>query len=198
MTETDLQLGGGYTYQWECAILLALNYFLEPVRYNPTLFDLVNDFLGQVTEIHLEGEDRESGIDLEDINLVNGDRRILIQVKTKQAEGKRWTPTDPLLLKALYRFYDSRFFAKQPDETCFVFLTNRPFNPALARVKAAIGSNTIGQCAEADKLYRHLARYAQREKGTSIDGARFREMLARTVLVGISTAGKTSVPVSLA
>ena len=37
MTETDLQLGGGYTYQWECAILLALNYFLEPVRYNPIL-----------------------------------------------------------------------------------------------------------------------------------------------------------------
>jgi len=36
MTETDLQLGGGYTYQWECAILLALKYF-EPVRYNPTL-----------------------------------------------------------------------------------------------------------------------------------------------------------------
>lgn len=32
MTETDLQLGGGYTYQWECAILLALNYFFEPVR----------------------------------------------------------------------------------------------------------------------------------------------------------------------
>ena len=58
MTETDLQLGGGYTHQWECAILLALNYFLEPVRYNPTLFDLVNDFLGQVAEIHLEGEDR--------------------------------------------------------------------------------------------------------------------------------------------
>ncbi len=35
MSETDLQLGGGYTYQWECAILLALNYFFEPVRYNP-------------------------------------------------------------------------------------------------------------------------------------------------------------------
>ena len=23
MSETDLQVGGGYTYQWECAILLA-------------------------------------------------------------------------------------------------------------------------------------------------------------------------------
>ena len=37
MSETDLQLGGGYTYQWECAILLALNYLFEPVRCNPTL-----------------------------------------------------------------------------------------------------------------------------------------------------------------
>ena len=134
MSETDLQLGGGYTYQWECAILLALNYFFEPVRYNPTLFDLAHDFLGQVAEIHLEGEDRESGVDLEDINLVNasGDRRVLIQVKTKQAEGERWTPSDPLLLKSLYKFYDSRFFAQQPDNTRFVFLTNRPFNPVAA------------------------------------------------------------------
>ena len=62
MAETDLQLGGGYIYQWECAILLALNYFFEPLRYNPTLFDLVSDFLGQVDEIHLEGEDGESGL----------------------------------------------------------------------------------------------------------------------------------------
>jgi hypothetical protein len=37
MGETDLQLGGGYTYQWECAILLALDYFFDPVRYSPTL-----------------------------------------------------------------------------------------------------------------------------------------------------------------
>jgi hypothetical protein len=35
MSETDLQLGGGYTYRWECAILLALNYFFEPVRDEP-------------------------------------------------------------------------------------------------------------------------------------------------------------------
>jgi hypothetical protein len=37
MSETDLQLGGGYTYQWECAILLALNYFFDLVRHDPTL-----------------------------------------------------------------------------------------------------------------------------------------------------------------
>jgi len=183
MSETDLQLGGGYAYQWECAILLALNYFFEPVRYNPTLFDLVNDFLGQIAEIHLEGEDRESGVDLEDINLVSGDRRILIQVKTKQAEGERWTPTDPLLLKALYRFYDSRFLAEQPEDTRFVFLSNRPFNRTLVRVKSAIKKGAVDQCAEADKLCQYLDRYADKEKGESVDADRCREMLARTALV---------------
>lgn len=185
MTETDLQRGGGYTYQWECAILLALNYFFKPLRYNSTLFDLVHDFLGQVEEIHLEGEDRESDLDLEDINLVDasGERRILIQVKTKQAEGERWTPTDALLLKSLYRFYDSRFFAEPSDDTRFVFLTNRAFNPALVRVKAAIRESTVSGSADVDKLYQHLARYARREKGKAIDAGRFRQMLARTALV---------------
>ena len=37
MGQTDLQPGGGYTYQWERAILLALDYFFDPVRYSPTL-----------------------------------------------------------------------------------------------------------------------------------------------------------------
>ena len=115
MAETDLQLGGGYIYQWECAILLALNYFFEPLRYNPTLFELVSDFLGQVDEIHLEGEDGESGPGLEDVNLVSGERRVLIQVKAKQAEGERWTPTDPLLLKALYRFYEGPVLIQPPS-----------------------------------------------------------------------------------
>ena len=105
------------------------------MRYSPTLFDLVSEFLGQVVEIDLEGEDRASGIDLEDVNLISGDRRILIQVKTKQAEGKQWTLADPLLLKSLHRFCTSRFFDEQPDNTRFVFLTNHPFNKALARVK---------------------------------------------------------------
>jgi hypothetical protein len=183
MGETDLQLGGGYIYQWECAVLLALNYFFEPMPYNPTLFDLVEGFLGQVAEIHLEGEGRERGVDLEDIALVNGDRRILVQVKTKQAEGERWTPGDRLLLKALYRFYESCFFAERPADTRFVFLTNRPFNPDLARVKSAIREGTVVQCSEVDKLCQHLARYARGEKGVSIDTGRFREMLARTALV---------------
>jgi len=184
MGETDLQVGGGYTYQWDCATLLALNYFFEPVCYDSTLFDLVHDFLGPVTEIHLEGEDRESGLDLEDINLVSGDRRILIQVKTKQAEGERWTLTDELFLKALCRFYGCRSFTKQPEKIRFVFLTNRPFNPDLARVKAAIGEDAVDQCPEADKLCRYLERYLQEErKKKSIDVDRFREVLRRTRLV---------------
>lgn len=183
MTETDLQLGGGYTYQWECAMLLALNYFFEPVRYNPTLDDLVAGFLGQVEAIHLEGEDRQSGIDLEDINLISGRRRILIQVKTKQAEGKLWTPADELLLKALYRFYHSRFLAEQPEDVRLVFLTNRPFNPDLVKIQEAIRAGKPGDCAETAKLYKALGRYAKAQKGTAIEVDRLSQMLSRTALV---------------
>jgi hypothetical protein len=183
MSETDLQYGGGYVYQWECALLLALNCFFEPVRYDPTLFDLVQDFLGEVAGMQLEGEDRQNGVELEDINLLKGDRRILIQVKTKQAEGKPWTLADPLLLKALYRFYASRFSAGEPDNVRFVFLTNRPFNPELVRVKSAIKRGAVSQCAEAGKLYQQLARYAEREKKARVDTDHFYEVLGRTVLV---------------
>ena len=183
MSETDLQIGGGYVYQWECALLLALNHFFEPVRYDPTLFDLIQGFLGEVAEMQLEGEDRQNGIELEDINLINGDRRILIQVKTKQAEGQRWTPTDSLLLKALYRFYESRAFAEGPDKGRFVFLTNRPFSPDLVRVKSAIQKGVVDQCAEATTLCRHLARYAREEKKADVDAGRFYEVLGRTALV---------------
>jgi hypothetical protein len=138
MSDTDLQVGGGYAYQWECAILLALNYCFEPARYNPTLYELIIGFLGQVSEICLEGEDRERGVDLEDINLSHEGRRVLVQVKGRQAAGERWTPSDPLLLKALYRFYDSQFLVEQPDATRFVFLTNRPFNPYLTKLRTTI------------------------------------------------------------
>jgi len=183
MSETDLQYGGGYVYQWECALLLALNHFFEPVRYDPTLFDLVQDFLGEVAEMQLEGEDRQNGVELEDINLLEGDRRILIQVKTKQAEGERWTLSDSLLLKALYRFYESRFFAEEPDNVRFVFLTNRPFNPELVRVKSAIKEGAVDQCAEAARLCQHLGRYAEKEKKARVAAERFYEVLGRTVLV---------------
>jgi len=183
MSETDLQIGGGYVYQWECALLLALNHFFEPVRYDPTLFDLIQAFLGEVAEMQLEGEHRQNGVELEDINLINGDRRILIQVKTKQAEGERWTPTDSLLLKALYRFYESPFFTEGPDNVRFVFLTNRPFSPDLVRVKSAIQKGTVRQCDQATTLCQHLARYAQKEKKAPVDAGCFYEVLGRTALV---------------
>lgn len=183
MSETDLQLGGGYTYQWECAILLALNFFYEPVRYNPTLNDLIISFLGKVEAIQLEGLDEATGKDLEDVNLIHGERRILIQVKTKQAEGDRWTLTDPLLLKALYRFY--RQYAGDPpsDTTRFVFLTNRPFNPDLVEIKGAIKAGSLSVCAEAARLRDNLDRYAQQHHQERVDPSRFEAMLSRTGLV---------------
>jgi len=183
MSETDLQIGGGYVYQWECALLLALNHFFEPVRYDPTLFDLIQDFLGEVAEMQLEGEDRQNGVELEDINLIKGDRRILIQVKTKQAEGKPWTLADPLLLKALYRFYASRFSAEEPDNVRFVFLTNRPFHSDLVEVKSAIKEGAVDQCAEAARLCQRLSRYAEKEKKARVDAGWFYEVLGRTALV---------------
>jgi hypothetical protein len=183
MGETDLQLGGGYTYQWDCAILLALNYFFEPVRYNPTLFDLVQGFLGRVEEMYLEGKEQQDGVDLEDIGLVGRGRRVLVQVKTKQAEGERWTLTDDLLLKALHKFYDSPLFTKQPDDTRFVFLTNRPFNPDLVRVKDAIKAGALDRCAEADRLCGYLDRYARDNAKSPVDTARLHQVLARTALV---------------
>lgn len=181
--ETDLQLGGGYVYQWECAILLALNYFDEPERYSPALDDLVTSFLGGVDEIHLEGKDHETGVELEDICLVRGPRRVLIQVKTKEANWGRWTPTDPLLLRALCRFYKSSLSATRPENSRFVFLTNRPFNRDLTRVQAAIDQRAVDHCPEAAQLLSHLERHAKRDKGPTIDPALFREMLARTALV---------------
>jgi hypothetical protein len=46
------------------------------VRYDPTLFDLVQDLLGEVAGMQLEGEDRENGLELEDVNLISGEWRI--------------------------------------------------------------------------------------------------------------------------
>ncbi|MBN1814374.1 MAG: hypothetical protein JXA14_21220 [Anaerolineae bacterium] len=177
--ETDLQRGGGYTYQWECAILLALNYFFEPVRYSPDLFDLISDFLGEVSEIHLEGKDQAIEVDLEDITLINDNRRILVQVKTKQSEGKRWTPTDPLLLKALGQFYDCSLPTEEKDDVRFVFLTNRPLNPSLIAIKQASQEGALDRCPEAAKLLAYL----ERERGMSLDVARFQRMLTRMTMV---------------
>jgi tetratricopeptide (TPR) repeat protein len=191
MTETDTQLGGGYVYQWECAILLALNYFFQPAKYNLVLFDLIQSFLGRVGQIHLEGEDRERGVELEDINLigVDGQRRVLIQVKTKQAEGKQWTPSDDLLLKSLYRFYTSPWFADDVhrDNTRFVFLTNRSFNRSLVAIKHAIRDGRLADCAEVGTLHGSLTRYAEKKEKDKVSGdidrASFDRLLARTAFV---------------
>ena len=183
MPKFDLQLGGAYAYQWQCGILLALNCFLEAPTPDDTLFDLVNSFLGQVESIHLEGEDRKRGVALEDVNLLGAGRRILIQVKTKEREGQWWTPSDPLLRKALYRFYDSHFLEDDAENTRFVFLTNRPFNPALAEINAAVEAGALDQCADVGKLYQSLAAYAKAEKKDPIDRERFDAMLVRTRLV---------------
>ncbi len=183
MEKTDLQLGGGYTYQWECAILLSLNYFFETVELNPTLDSLISGFLGKVTEILLEGESREEKIDLEDINLLGEDRRILIQVKTKQAEGKLWTLSDDLLKKALLRFCNSSFLQEGSDATRFVFLTNRPFHPEFKNLKESIETGQVEDSGEAKKLLENLNNYAIEKKKDPIDAPRFYRMLYQTVFV---------------
>jgi len=177
--ETDLQLGGGYMYQWECAVLLALDCFFEVEPHNPEFSRLIAGFLGEVESIHLEGEDRESGVDLEDINLTSGQRRILIQVKAKQSEAERWTSADPTLLKALSRFCDCRLLDEQPDDVRFVFLTNRPFNPDLVEVKKAIRDGAIDQCEEAEKLLT----YFEQQRDAPVNAERFRTTLLRTIFV---------------
>jgi hypothetical protein len=103
-------------------MLLALNCFFEPVRDDP-LLQLVAGFLGEVAESHLEGkmhlggEGRQKEVELEDINLRAGERRMLVQVKTQERAWGYWTPFDGNLRKALYRFYDGPLLIKQPDDT---------------------------------------------------------------------------------
>jgi WD40 repeat protein len=180
---TNLQLGGGYTYQWECAILMALNYFFETTRLSPALDNLVADFLEKVETFQLEGESRENNLELEDINLLGNGRRILVQVKTKQAEDERWTLTDPLFLKALFRFYANNLLVEQPAQTRFVFLTNRPFNPDLVKLKDALLSTEFSHTVEARKLYDNLNGYVIAKTDPPLDEERFYKMLSLTSLV---------------
>ena len=201
MPEIDFQLGGGYAYQWQCGILLALNSFFEEPVADVRFSELVTRFLGQVEAVHLEGEDRERDIELEDLNLLGAERRILIQVKTKKKAGQWWIPSDPLLRKALYRFYRSRFLEEDAENTLFVFLSNRPFNPTLRKIDAAVEAGKLHECPEVEDLYKSLTTYAKGEKKGSkeeqegkdpkdkeeeqdpIDKDRFDAMLARTRLV---------------
>ncbi len=192
MTETDLQLGGGYKYQWQCAILLALNYlFDDPLRYNPPLHDLITSFLGKVEQVQLEGIDQQKAQELEDINLLTGqNRRVLIQVKTKEAEGKQWTLSDPLLLKALAKFYLRHISDVTPDQNRFVFLTNQPFNADLNHLNEAIALGDLsqslpgGKLTEAGRLHEQLFSFLKKEKQIEqVDFNQFREMLLHTRLV---------------
>ena len=207
MTKTDLQLGGGYTYQWRSAILLALNYFFEPVSYDDALHELVSKF-GQVAAVHLEGELRSSDtkaadgrehvavVELEDINLLfgtptgHGPRCILIQAKTR--ESGQWIPSDEALRKALYRFYRNTSLQQDEAEIHFVFLSNRQFSEKLDALAKAIEQGRVAECPTTDTLYEGVCRYAGEKEGEKdqdglawkdLDKNRFVRMLSRTGLV---------------
>ena len=183
MTRIDLQLGGGYVYQWECAILLALNYLMDaPSEYNAELHQLVNDFLGRVEAIHLEGKTQQQDtVELEDINLLADNRAVYIQVKAR-GESAPWTPSAPLLLKALYRFYCSPVLDQDKPLARFVFLSNRGFNPKLEK---AIDASTATQSEQADALFTQLQKYVDREypKASPLERPRFNRLLSRLAFI---------------
>ena len=193
MTQIDLGLGGGYVYQWECAILLAINYLMDALTgYNPELHRLINDFLGRLEAIHLEGKEVDTElvneghvtIELEDINLLSNDRAICIQVRAKE-EGKRWIPSDPLLEKAVYHFYRNQALDEQESPIWFVFLSNRGFNPRLVELKKAIAAGTAAQSAQADALFHQLQKYVTREdpKAPALERQRFDRLLSHLAMI---------------
>lgn len=187
MSKTDLQLGGGYTYQWECAILLALDYLLgAPLNYSSELHQLISEFLGQVEAVHLEGKTRDQeDTDLEDINLISADKRIQIQVKAKEAEGKWWVPSDLLLKKALYRFYHNAALDQDELSVRFVFLTNQTFNPALVQIKSMISENAIVESKQVAHLFNQVRKYAAKihPETEPMDKVRFNRLLNHLLLV---------------
>jgi len=188
MTETDLQLGGGYTYQWECAILLALNYFFEPLRYNrPSTTWSATSWARSRDSCWRARIGR--GVELEDIPSPAASGGILVQVKTKQAEGERLEPDRPPLLKALQRFYDSRSLATSrrrlpatsAQTTCALcFLTNRPLTrPGPVRTPSAPAGLMLSRGGQGCTWYLD---HTPEEKGTALEWTAPR-MLARTALV---------------
>lgn len=162
MDKTELGLGGGYVYQWDCAILLAINYLLDnPKAYNSVLHKLVSSFLSGVDRICLEEHEETSSDELEDINLLSGDRKICIQVKAKESEGERWTLGDKTLRKAFFRFYCNAALAEEDPLVRFVFLSNRAFNRDLVRLRESIDAGTTSQSDEASSLFEYLKGYAK-------------------------------------
>ncbi|RLI53374.1 MAG: hypothetical protein DRO93_13725, partial [Candidatus Thorarchaeota archaeon] len=186
MTRIDLQLGGGYVYQWECAILLALNYLMDaPSKYNAELHQLINDFLGQVEAIHLEGKtQQQDAVELEDINLLADNRAVCIQVKAKE-ESNLWTPSAPSLLKALYRFYRNPVLDQDKPLARFVFLSNRGFNSDLVKLEKAIDASTVTQSKQADALFGQLQKYVDRNhtEAPPLERLRFNRLLSCLTLV---------------
>ena len=187
MTRIDLQHGGGYVYQWECAALLALNYLMDGLQEcNPELHRLIDNFLGRVEAIHLEGKGKQDKPELEDINLRANDSIICIQVKAKEAEGKWWTLGDPFLRKALYLFYRNTALDKDEPPARFVFLSNRGFNPDLAELKKAIDAGTVTHSKQAETLFGHLQKYAAKEypaDAPPLERPRFDRLLSYLALI---------------
>lgn len=187
MTDTDFQLGGAYVYQWECATLFALNYLLDsPLEFRREMHQLIDEFLGHVEAIHLEGETRdEDDVDLEDINLLAADKKLCIQVKAKEAEGKWWCPSDPILGKALFHFYRKQSPDRDDQATRLVFLSNRGFNASLARLKRAIHAGAVDQSQDADHLFTQLQRYVNRNHPKELPPSkpRFLRLLGRLSLI---------------
>jgi len=190
MTQVDLQRGGGFTYQWECAILLALNYLMDsPSEYNLELHKVIDDFLGRVSAIRLEGKTLEGPdkerVELEDINLLTDEKAVCVQVKAKEAESGRWVPSDPLLCKALYRFYRNTALDQAEPSVWFVFLSNRPFNPALVELKKAISAGNVAQSEEGDHLFDQVQKYVSGEypEAPPLERMRFDQLLNRLALI---------------
>jgi len=185
MSQMDLELGGGYVYQWECAVLLALNYLMDdPQEYSSELHKLVNDFLGRVEAIHLEGKERRDKAELEDINLHADDRIICIQVKA--AESKWWTLGSRFLRKALYLFYRNTALDKNEPPARFVFLSNRGFNPDLNKLKKAIDAGTVAYSKQAETLFAYLQKHATKEypaDAPSLERPRFDRLLGCLTLI---------------
>ncbi len=178
MTRKNLQLGGGYVYQWECAALLALNYFFRPKNYNPDLHQLITEFLGQPEEMQLEGELTDNNYKLEDINLYGRNKRVLIQVKSKTDEISPWKPSNPAILKALYRFYNSGFLTEKSSNTHFVIMSNCGL---ISQKEDQSQNNPLK--ANQDKLFTSLSKWADKEKGKSLEHERFVDMISHSSFI---------------
>ena len=190
MTNSDLQLGGGYAYQWNCAILIALEYLVGSHYGDEAdleIYRLVRDFLEQVEAIQLEGRKKEDGAELEDINLLGSNREVHIQVKAK--ERGWWTLGEAALRKALYRFYCSSDLKEESPSIRFVFLTNQGFNQDISRLREAIANGKVAQCQEADTLFGYLQDYVNGQydgkdvTSPVLDRPRFNQMLQNLCFV---------------